>query len=48
MQLGDDFSHVISEIRPKSSTQPKEILEKSKGVNSNKGKITSESGKYGF
>jgi hypothetical protein len=25
MHLRDDFSHVINEIRPKGSTQPKEI-----------------------
>jgi hypothetical protein len=48
MHLRDDFSHVISEIRPKGSTQPKENSEKSKGDNNNKGKIASESGKYGF
>jgi hypothetical protein len=47
MHLRDDFSHVISEIKPKGSTQPKENLEKSKGDN-NKGKIASERGKYGF
>jgi hypothetical protein len=48
MHLRDDFSHVISEIRPKGSTQPKANSEKSKGDNSNKGKIASQSGKYGF
>jgi hypothetical protein len=31
MHLRDDFSHVISEIGPKGSTQPKENSEKSKG-----------------
>jgi hypothetical protein len=30
MHLRDDCSHVISEIRPKGSTQPKENLGKSK------------------
>jgi len=48
MHLRDDCSHVISEIRPKGSTQPKENSEKSKGDNNNKGKIASHSGKYGF
>jgi hypothetical protein len=48
MHLRDDFSHVISEIRPEGSIQPKTNLEKSKGDNNNKGKITSQSGKYGF
>jgi hypothetical protein len=48
MHLRDDFSHVISEIKPKGSTQPKDNSEKSKGDNNNKGKIASQSGKYGF
>jgi hypothetical protein len=48
MHLRDDFSHVISEIKPKGSTQPKANSEKSKGDNINKGKISSQSGKYGF
>jgi hypothetical protein len=48
MHLRDDFSHVINEIRLTGSTQPKEILEKSKGGNKNKGNIAFESGKYGF
>jgi hypothetical protein len=48
MHLRDDFSHVISEIRPKGSTQPKENSERSKGDSNNKGKIASQSGKYGF
>ena len=48
MHLRDDFSHVISAISPKGSTQPKATSEKSKGDNSNKGKIASQSGKYGF
>jgi hypothetical protein len=45
MHLRDDCSHVISEIRPKDSTLPRENLEKSKGDNNNKGKIASQSGK---
>jgi hypothetical protein len=48
MHLRHDFSHVISEIRPKGSTQPKENSGKSKGDNSNQGNIASQSGKYGF
>jgi hypothetical protein len=48
MHLRDDFSHVISEIRPKGSTQPKANSEKSKGDNNNKGNIASQSDKYGF
>jgi hypothetical protein len=35
MHLGDDFSHVINEIKPKGSTQPKANSEKSKGDNNN-------------
>jgi hypothetical protein len=41
MHLRDDFSHVISEIRPKGSTQPKTFLGKSKGDKNNQGKIAS-------
>jgi hypothetical protein len=48
MHLRDDFSHVISEIRPKGSTQPKENSERSKGDNKNKDNIASHTGKYGF
>jgi hypothetical protein len=48
MHLRDDFSHVINEIRPKGSAQPKENSERSKGDSSNKGNIASQSGKYGF
>jgi hypothetical protein len=48
MHLRDDCSHVINEIRPKGSAQPKENSEKSKGDNNNQGKIASQSGKYGF
>jgi hypothetical protein len=48
MHLKDDFSLLINEIRPKGSTQPKENSERSKGDNSNKGNIASQSGKYGF
>jgi hypothetical protein len=48
MHLRDDCSHVINEIRPKGSTQPKANSEKSKGDSNNQGKIASQSGKYGF
>jgi hypothetical protein len=48
MHLRDDCSHVIIEIRPKGSTQPKENSERSKGDSNNKGNIASQSGKYGF
>jgi hypothetical protein len=41
MHLRDDFSHVISEIRPKGSAQPKENLEISKGDSNNKRNIAS-------
>jgi hypothetical protein len=47
MHLRDDCSHVINEIRPKGSAQPKAISERSKG-DKNKGMIASQSGKYGF
>jgi hypothetical protein len=48
MHLRDDYSHVINDIRPKGSAQPKENSEKLKGDNRNQGKIASQSGKYGF
>jgi hypothetical protein len=48
IHLRDDCSHVISEIRPKGSAQPKANSERSKGDINNKGKIASQSGKYGF
>jgi hypothetical protein len=41
VHLRDDCSHVISEIRPKGSTQPKANSKKSKGDNNKKGKIAS-------
>jgi hypothetical protein len=41
MHLRDDFSHVIRDIRPKGSAQPKENSEISKGDSSNKGRIAS-------
>jgi hypothetical protein len=48
MHLRDDCSHVINEIRPKGSVQPKENSGKLKGDNNNQGNIASQSGKYGF
>jgi hypothetical protein len=48
MHLRDDCSHVISDINPKGSTQPKVNSGRSKGDNNNKGEISSQSGKYGF
>jgi len=48
MHLRDDCSHVISEINPKDSTHTKDNSRSSKGDNNNKGKITSQSGKYSF
>jgi hypothetical protein len=41
MNLRDDFSHVINEIRPKGSVQPKENSGKLKGDNNNQGNIAS-------
>jgi hypothetical protein len=48
MHLGDNCSHVINEIRPKGSAQPKENLGKSRGDNNNQGRIPSQTEKYGF
>jgi hypothetical protein len=48
MHLRDDFSHVISDIRPKGSAKPKENSKRSKDDSINKGNIASQSGKYGF
>jgi hypothetical protein len=48
MHLRDDCSHVISEIKPKGSAQPKKNSEKSRGDNNNQGKVSSQTGKYGF
>jgi hypothetical protein len=41
MHLRDDCSHVINEINPKGSTQPKSILGKSRGDNNNQGRVAS-------
>jgi hypothetical protein len=48
MHLKDDCSHVISEIQPQGSNQPKATSGKSKGDSSDKRRISSQSGKYGF
>jgi hypothetical protein len=48
LHLKDDYSHVISEIQPQGSNQPRTTQEKSRGDSSEKGKIASQSGKYGF
>jgi hypothetical protein len=48
MHLKDGCSHVITEIKPRFSTQPKANSRKSKGDSSKKGKISSQSGKYSF
>jgi hypothetical protein len=39
MHLRDDCSHVISEIKPQGSTQPKANSGKSKGDTTTKGKL---------
>jgi hypothetical protein len=48
MHLRDDCSHVLNDIKPQGSTQPKDNSKKSKGDSNNKGKIASQSGKYNF
>jgi hypothetical protein len=48
MHWKDDFSHMISEMRLKDSTQPKAGSEGLKDDSINKGKIASQTGKYGF
>jgi hypothetical protein len=48
MYLRDNFSHVINNIRPKGSTQPKANSKSLKGDSNKKGKIASQNGKYGF
>jgi hypothetical protein len=48
MHLSDDRSHVISEIKPQGSTQPKVNSCKYKGDSSDRRRIASQSGKYGF
>jgi hypothetical protein len=48
MHLRDDCSHVISEIRPKGSAQPKANSGKSRGGSNNQGRVASMTEKYGF
>jgi hypothetical protein len=48
MHLRDDCSHVINEIKPKGSAQPKANSRKSRGDNNNQGKVASQMEKYGF
>jgi hypothetical protein len=48
MHLKDDCSHVISEIKPQGSNQPKANYGKSKGDNSDRRRIASQSDKCGF
>jgi hypothetical protein len=48
LHLKDDFSHVINEIHPQGSNQPRATSKNSKGNISEKGKIATQSGKYGF
>jgi hypothetical protein len=48
MHVKDDCSHVISEIQPQGSNQPRATSGKLKGDNNDKRKIVSQSGKYGF
>jgi hypothetical protein len=48
MHWRNDCSHMIREMRHKGSTQPKADSEGLKGDSSNKGKISSQTGKYGF
>ena len=48
IHLKDDCSHVISEIQPQGSNQPRATFGKSKGDNNDKRKIVSQSAKYGF
>ena len=48
LHLKDEWSHVISEIQPQRSNQPKAIQENSVGDNNKKRKYASQSNKYGF
>jgi hypothetical protein len=48
MHLKGDCSHVISEIQPQGSNQPRATSRKTKRDNSDKIKIASQSGKYGL
>jgi hypothetical protein len=48
MHLKDACSHVVNEVQPQGSNQPQDTSENSKGNNSGKRKIASQSGKYSF
>jgi hypothetical protein len=48
MHLRDDFSHVISEMNPNGSTQPKANSKRLKVDSNDKGNIASQTKKYGF
>jgi hypothetical protein len=48
MHMKDECFHVINKIQPQGSNQPRATYERSKGNNSEKKKIASQSGKYGF
>ena len=48
MHLKDDCSHVINNIQPQGSNQPRATSKNSKGNITEKRKIVSQSGKYGF
>jgi hypothetical protein len=48
IQWRDGCSHVINDIRPKGSTHPKENSESLKSDSNDKGKIASQTRKYGF
>jgi hypothetical protein len=48
IHLKDDCSHVVNEIQPQGLNQPWANSKKSKVDNSDKRKIFSHSGKYGF
>jgi hypothetical protein len=46
--MRDDCAHVITEINPKGYSQLKAISGKSGGDNSNQGRVSSHTRKYGF
>ena len=48
LHLKDDLSHVINEIQPQGSNQPRATQVKSIGDNSEKNKYSSQRCKYGF
>jgi hypothetical protein len=48
MHLREYCSHMINEINPNESAQPKANSRKSRGDSSNQGRVASQTGKYGF